>query len=45
MLVSDSVFQACSADVEFGRSFDLDLRGKVGMVTAHEVLSASPALP
>jgi class 3 adenylate cyclase len=39
MLVSDSVFAGCSAHVEFGRSFDLDLRGKVGRVRAHEVLS------
>lgn len=39
MLVSDSVFRACSKDVEFGRSFDLDLRGKVGRVTAHEVIA------
>ena len=37
MLVSQSVRDVCSEDVEFGRSFDLDLRGKVGMVTAYEV--------
>lgn len=39
MLVSEPVMEGCLADVVFGRSFDLDLRGKVGRVTAHEVLS------
>ncbi len=38
MLVSASVRQGCTKEVEFGRSFELDLRGKVGRVTAHEVL-------
>jgi adenylate cyclase len=38
MLVSSSVFNGCSAQIDFGRSFDLDLRGKVGRVRAHEVL-------
>lgn len=38
MLVSDAVAAGCRRDVEMGRSFDLDLRGKVGRVTAHEVL-------
>jgi adenylate cyclase len=38
MLVSEAVFAGCRADVDFGRSFELDLRGKVGRVTAHEVL-------
>ncbi len=39
MLVSDEVFEHCPSDVEFGRSFDLDLRGKVGRITAHEVVA------
>lgn len=38
MLVSEAVFEACANEVNFGRSFGLDLRGKVGRVTAHEVL-------
>ncbi len=38
MLVSDAVFAGCRAHIDFGRSFDLDLRGKVGRVRAHEVL-------
>ncbi len=38
MLVSDAVFEDCTEEFEFGRSFDLDLRGKVGRVTAHEVV-------
>ncbi|MDJ0962333.1 MAG: adenylate/guanylate cyclase domain-containing protein [Acidimicrobiia bacterium] len=38
MLVSDSVFSGCRAHIDFGRSFELDLRGKVGRVRAHEVL-------
>lgn len=39
MLVSDAVFEGCRNDIEFGRSFDLDLRGKLGRVRAHEVRS------
>ena len=39
MLVSDAVFAGCRNDIEFGRSFDLDLRGKLGRVRAHEVRS------
>lgn len=38
MLVSAAVMEGCTREVVFGRSFDLDLRGKVGRVTAHEVL-------
>ena len=38
MLVSEAVFQACRGEFSFGRTFELDLRGKVGQVTAHEVL-------
>lgn len=38
MLVSDAVFSGCSAHIDFGQTFDLDLRGKVGRVRAHEVL-------
>jgi class 3 adenylate cyclase len=38
MLVSSSVHDACTAEIEFGRSFELDLRGRVGLVTAHEVV-------
>lgn len=43
MLVSDSVHRACVGDVDFGRSFELDLRGRVGLVTAHEVLAVRAA--
>jgi adenylate cyclase len=38
MLVSQAVHAGCENDVDFGRSFELDLRGKVGRVQAHEVL-------
>ena len=38
MLVSESVFEECQAEFAFGRSFDMDLRGKIGRVRAHEVL-------
>ena len=38
MLVSDAVHAGCTAHIDFGRSFDLDLRGKVGRVKAHEVV-------
>ena len=38
MLVSDVVYKACATDVDFGRKFQLDLRGKVGRVAAHEVI-------
>jgi adenylate cyclase len=38
MLVSEAAYGHCLKEVAFGRSFDLDLRGKVGRVTAHEVL-------
>ena len=39
MLVSEAAFSGCAHDVEFGRSFDLNLRGKLGRVRAHEVLA------
>ena len=38
ILVSDAVFEETRDLVEFGRRFDLDIRGKAGQVTAHEVL-------
>jgi adenylate cyclase len=38
MLVSGAVVSGCAEDVRFGRNFELDLRGKVGRVRAHEVL-------
>ncbi|MEE9179217.1 MAG: guanylate cyclase, partial [Acidimicrobiia bacterium] len=38
MLVTDIVFKDCGPDVDFGQSFDLDLRGKTGLVVAHEVI-------
>ena len=41
MLVSASVAEGCRDEVVFGRSFELDLRGKVGRVTAHEVLGTA----
>ncbi|MBT8198303.1 MAG: adenylate/guanylate cyclase domain-containing protein [Acidimicrobiia bacterium] len=37
MLVSQAAASGCDKIIEFGRRFDLDLRGKVGMVTAYEV--------
>lgn len=45
MLVSQAVFRGCADDVNFGRSFELDLRGKVGRVTAHEVLGLGSNSP
>jgi len=38
MLVSQAVLERCPESANFGRSFDLDLRGKVGRVASHEVL-------
>jgi class 3 adenylate cyclase len=38
MLVSEAVFATCADHIHFGRDFVLDVRGKVGRVTAHEVL-------
>lgn len=38
MLVSEAVAAGCGSRVDFGRSFELDLRGKVGRVTAREVV-------
>ena len=38
MLVSEAVQEGCTAEVEFGGSFDLDLRRKIGRVRAHEVV-------
>ena len=38
MLVSEAVAAGCGRQVDFGRSFELDLRGKVGRVTAREVV-------
>ena len=37
MLVSQAAASGCDKIIAFGRRFDLDLRGKVGMVTAYEV--------
>ena len=38
MLVTDDVRARTGATVEYGRSFDLDLAGKDGQVTGHEVV-------
>lgn len=43
MLVSKSVHDACTSEIDFGRSFELDLHGKVGLVTAHEVVGVRDA--
>ena len=47
MLASDVVYQDCAGEVDFGRRFELDLRGKVGRVVAHDVigLRAGPSPP
>lgn len=37
ILVTDAVYQRTLSDVDFGRRFELDLRGKAGQVIAHEV--------
>jgi class 3 adenylate cyclase len=39
MLVSDAVHQLTQSSVTFGARHELDVRGKVGMVVAHEVIS------
>ena len=41
ILVSDAVFEEARDEVEFGRRFELDIRGKAGRVIAHEVLGLS----
>lgn len=38
MLVTNDVHDRTADSVEFGREFELDLRGKDGLVVAHEVL-------
>ena len=43
MLVSNASVAGCDQVISFGRQFDLDLRGKVGRVVAHEVIGARPA--
>lgn len=39
MLVSDAVYELTHRKVTFGRRHELDLRGKVGRVVAHEVVA------
>jgi hypothetical protein len=39
MLVSDAVYQLTGDAVTFGDRHELDVRGKLGPVIAHEVLS------
>lgn len=39
ILVSDAVYQLTQSSVTFGPLHELDLRGKVGMVGAYEVIS------
>ena len=43
MLVSDAVYQLSKGPVTFGARHELELRGKFGPVTAHEVLSVDDA--
>ena len=38
ILASDSVKKLTGEDIEYGQQFKLDMRGKAGLVTAHEVL-------
>ncbi len=38
ILVSDPVRELTQQSIEYGRRFELDLRGKTGLVTAHEVI-------
>ncbi|MGI9647308.1 MAG: adenylate/guanylate cyclase domain-containing protein [Acidimicrobiia bacterium] len=38
MLVTDDIQARTAATVEYGRRFDLDIRGKAGQIIAHEVL-------
>ena len=38
MLVTDAVRTRTQDRVEFGKRFNLDLRGKAGVIAAHEVL-------
>jgi hypothetical protein len=39
MLVSDAVHELTHHEVTFGQRHELDLRGKVGRVVAHEVIA------
>ena len=38
LLVSEAVRELTAEDIDYGRRFELDLHGKTGLVTAHEVL-------
>jgi hypothetical protein len=44
MLVSDAIHQLTQSSVTFGARHELDVRGKVGVVVAHEVISVSAPL-
>jgi adenylate cyclase len=44
MLVSDAIHQLTQSSVTFGARHELDVRGKVGMVVAHEVISVDAPL-
>jgi class 3 adenylate cyclase len=44
MLVSDTVRQRAGQNVTYGESHELDLKGKVGLVVGHEVLSVAEAV-
>ena len=43
ILVSDAIRELTGQHIEFGRQFELDVRGKAGLVTAHEVLGEERA--
>jgi len=44
VLVSDAVYRLTQSSVTYGPRHELDLRGKVGMVVAHEVISVDAPL-
>ena len=41
ILVTEAIRERTATTVEYGQSFELDLHGKAGQVTAHEVLAVS----
>jgi adenylate cyclase len=44
MLVSNAIYELTRGSVTFGARHELDVRGKVGMVVAHEVMSVATPL-
>jgi len=41
ILVSDAIRELTAGEINYGRRFELDLKGKTGLVIAHEVLGES----